>query len=214
MAAAISDQEKQQIFQTEQAKHAVRSTAEQARNGWLYRILPAGIILIMIIVYSVQQVTGIPVYSIIGGNGAEQENYSGSSLLMARAILGVIIIMIILYLWHSWQESGSPAAFLVGEELAQNPLNQTEDIIKGQLQSQAQQANSLMATQQQSAAALNQKFMADATAAINRAGQVAQGVPVAPVASQAAGQAGQATGQVYPVALPGVAAGGQPGAPR
>lgn len=120
-----------QLLQMELGKHAAKQNASQATRGWLYRIVPAAIILILVIVYSAQEVTGIPVYTIVGAGSQADANFSSSKLLMARVILGVIMALICAFLWKLFHEQGGPGGFLVGsdDEAAQGVV-QTEETLK------------------------------------------------------------------------------------
>ena len=114
------------IRQTEMQKIASDSLSRQARRGWLFRILPATIILSLILFFAIQQLTGVPVYTILGADsddkkdkdGDELEKYSGTKVILARAMIGILLCCIGYFLYNMYKDSSSAAAFTIGENFA------------------------------------------------------------------------------------------------
>ena len=143
----LTDAEKSALLNAEIGKHAAKSTVEQAKRGWLFRIVPAAVILILVILYATQEVTNIPVYSLVGA-GSEESSvaYSSSSLLMARVILGVIMAVICGFLWKLFTEQGGPGGFLVGsDEAASSSVVRTEDLLEQEARQRASIAEASIA---------------------------------------------------------------------
>ena len=114
------------VRETELQKIASDSLSRQARRGWLFRILPATIVLSLILFFAIQQVTGVPVYTILGADsddkkdkdGDKLEKYSGTKVMLARVMIGALLCCIGYFLYNMYKDSSSAAAFTIGENFA------------------------------------------------------------------------------------------------
>ena len=125
-------------FNKEIAKSAVMAQARAARRGWLLRILPAAILLIVLTLGGVQLATGIPVQDVFTGD-TEGASYSSGKLTMARMIVLGVLLVVAYWLYETYREGGKTVSgALVGGDLAANPIMNTVGIAARQQYQHAQ----------------------------------------------------------------------------
>ena len=103
-------------------------TREASLKGWLFVILPITIILMFILVYGIQELTGIQVYTLINNpkklDGSSES--SSSKILMARGLLFMMVVVAMLFLARMWQRQGGATGFLVGGRIGRSGAFQTD----------------------------------------------------------------------------------------
>lgn len=105
-------------------KAAVMAQAKSARRGWLLRILPAAVLIIAVTLGGLQMATGIPVQAVFAGDPTDK--YSSNSILMARMIVFTVLVTITYWLYKTYKSAGNTVSgFLLGENLARNPIMNT-----------------------------------------------------------------------------------------
>lgn len=99
------------------AEHG-RLNAKRAAKGWLFRILPIGSIMILVLLYILQKASGLPVYDVLGFSACDtdpQNNlarqvkdecerrrsaYSQGQLNVARIAIIVVILFVCLFMYE------------------------------------------------------------------------------------------------------------------
>lgn len=94
-------------------------------RGWIVFVV-AVVILMMIILYSIQEITGIPAYSIIGDDASDEAKIPKSKILAARAVLGGVSVVLAAFMWDLWS-SGNAASVMYGTEAASG-ISQSEQV--------------------------------------------------------------------------------------
>lgn len=116
--SVLSKSEIQKIKNEVQTESAINTQNQRTFTGF-FRLAFIVVVLALVAVFAVQQVFGIPVFTAIGNNSSS--NYSSGQLLIARVILGVVVLSAGYYLYRTWSERGG-TSFVHGEIFASNPV--------------------------------------------------------------------------------------------
>jgi hypothetical protein len=203
------------------AKEGIKSQARAAYRGWIYRILPAGILIIAITLGGVQMATGVPVQDVF--TGSKIDDAAHKKVLAARIIVGVVLFVVVTWLYKTYRDSGKTmSGFLLGGELATNVITNTMTVGRTQLYQDAASSSKFLeeAGDQQDRYWSRKKSMALAQMGLPPSTQPAapprQAAPATPVVPGVAVAPGGAMAQggvgghapVIPLAPPGAFAGG------
>lgn len=112
-----------------QAKVQANSFATNSLKGWLYIILPLTLCLVTMLVYGLQEVTGIQAYSLLTAPRDMQGNpipQTGYNAMLARIVLGLIAVGAAAFLVKMWNKQHGAAGFLVGGKKLKNGVFDTQ----------------------------------------------------------------------------------------
>lgn len=131
MSSVLNKEDIQQAFSTAKAKSAFEETRNASLKGWLFVILPITLVLAMILIYGVQEATGIQAYTLL----AEPRNLQGQPLaggqtgfksILARMLLALIVVSAVIFLAKMWKKQGGATGFLVGGRIGRSAAFQTD----------------------------------------------------------------------------------------
>ena len=130
-------------FQKELTAASVKSQAQEARKGWLFRILPLSLILLAVAFWAIQLATGIPLTEIFSGDEDPTQTtvdpktgkttkvtYSSSKIFLARGILLLVVLLIVYFLVSTYRSSGGFTGLLLGKKAAMSPITDVTKISK------------------------------------------------------------------------------------
>lgn len=106
----------QAITEGARVAESTRLTAVSAKRGWLKLILPAGCVMLIVVLYTLQKASGIPVFDVMAQgascttekdeDGQEvkkncdlEKRHSGASLGLARALVMFLLVFLIYYIY-------------------------------------------------------------------------------------------------------------------
>ena len=130
-------------FQKELTAASVKSQSQEARKGWLFRILPLSLILLAVAFWAIQLATGIPLTEIFSGDEDPNQTtvdpktgkvtkvtYSSSKIFLARGILLLVVLLIVYFLVSTYRSSGGFTGLLLGKKAAMSPLTDITKVSK------------------------------------------------------------------------------------
>lgn len=131
MSGVLNKEDVQQAFSMAKAESALEETRNASVKGWLFVILPITLVLVMVLIYGVQEATGIQAYTLL----AEPRNLQGQPLaggqtgfktILARMLLALIVVSAIIFLVRMWKKQGGATGFLVGGRIGRGAAFQTD----------------------------------------------------------------------------------------
>lgn len=127
----LSEEDVKKALWVSQHKAAMETTRAASFKGWLFIILPLTLIITMMLIYGLQEATGVQAYTLL----TEPRNLQGQPLnggqtgfksILARILLLLIVGFAVLFLVQSWKKQGGATGWLVGGRVGRSSAYQTD----------------------------------------------------------------------------------------
>lgn len=178
MSSVLSENDIEQAMSMASAKSAFEETRDSSLKGWLFVILPITLALMMIMIYGVQEATGIQAYTLLTAPRDLQgqplaAGQTGFKSILARLLLALIVVSAVVFLVRTWKKQGGAAGFLVGGRIGRTAAFQSDLRALRDAQVDGVMANKALQdaqSAQAAAVASRQRDIAQQEAAVGAAG--------------------------------------------